>query len=272
MLIASVFLSFFPLFGASLGEGRFLSIFTISFAIMMVGMILISMGFYGYYHNYGSKLGWVTSISFLGTATLYGTFLILRAAIDFERTSDDPLEVTLLISFIATGISMTLGSTTIVWWRYPSGAQKLGMASGLMGMTTAAAFFTIILPVFGIAYWTSVASCALFLLVFYKIGSTDPSGWVPTMGPSTKRRKKPEMTVPPLIFKENTQRIICPKCQRPFEVDLEAKSVICPYCGERGDVEPSKVLLCPKCSRPFPISPDATTVVCPHCGEFGDVD
>jgi len=256
------------------------------------GMIMLAIGFFGYYYNYGSQLGAATTIAYISAGVILAIY-IYRSFSHFEASEGNYTDIhyslemwTLsIVSYVLFGISLVMSSATIVWWRHPAGNPPLAITACVFGCITAGFFISIVMLIFGIGFWVLAATSIMFLVVFYKNqlpefdqrtglyrGASQSSGTHPFM-PSP-------MMAPPFQPQQPVPAPYQPQHPTPMPGAFQSQPpTLMPEAWQPQQSIPTpspasgaQKLICPGCDRKFAVSTDATTITCPYCGESGVVE
>jgi len=139
-------------------------------------LVIMSVGFFGYFYNYGSQLGAATTILYIVTSVILAIYIFFNFK-EYQTIEDssgwqypeNALFIALPIcTFIFIGTSFMMGAATMAWWRYPSGNPPLCVGAAVFAVIAGSFIISVFMQVFGIAYWVGVVASLLFFLVFVK--------------------------------------------------------------------------------------------------------
>ncbi len=164
-------------------------------AVFSGGMIVNSVGFYGFYKNYGSTMGLITFVFLLISSFIFiASFIFSVHAYheDFGPFQPEPWRYSIGPEIVGAvfifGVCLVLmGVTFLVVKNYTMEVQ-LSTATGIFTIIVAALFCSVFLAIFvGIAWFISVMACLLMAIVFF-LAKLPPkfAGHLPSQIPSPK--------------------------------------------------------------------------------------
>lgn len=186
--------NWFVLFGGDLSYNPYLWTFIIMNVLFSVSLAITSVGFYGFYRNYGVILG-LMSFVFLMIASII--FLGL-SIFSVGEPSMDPYEDYSLIkpeffipAVILVGVSIVLMGVTLILVEDYTMLRDLSKATGFYNIMIASLF---IIPFFtvdgGFGWLALVIGCILMAMVFFKAK-------LPPRYAGYPRRRMPEISIKP---------------------------------------------------------------------------
>jgi hypothetical protein len=153
-----------------------------SVALIGVGCLIIGIGFYGFYHNYGQSIA-IASLVFAILAAIFW-FIVSGIISGMEYADDSEISAfagALILGIIFSGIMLIVQGVNVYMARFYTGYQGLSTLQGVFSIITGAFCCSIFLAIiFGIAFYMWAVSCILLIIIFFKSKLPYPS---PTQPP-----------------------------------------------------------------------------------------
>jgi hypothetical protein len=134
-----------------------------------IGMIITAFGFYGFYRNYGTTLGLITSISLM-IGSFWLPFFIFNSILDISWWEETPFRLGVMFSgaIYTIGMCLVLMGAVLLNVKNITGARILSKTAGVAGIGSSLLFFAITpAHVAGVAWFAFSASSIIMALVFF---------------------------------------------------------------------------------------------------------
>ncbi len=166
-LIFAFFIGYFFFYNFSF-YGYYMDDFTMLFALgcfFTCGLIATALGFYGFYHNYGSIMGLVTFVFSLICSAIFIISLYMAV---FDSRFGGSFGAEYIISAISVGVCLGLMGVTLLIVKNFTMQSTLSAAAGIFTILVAILFGSIFMALFfGIAWFLLMVACLLIAVMFF---------------------------------------------------------------------------------------------------------
>jgi predicted permease len=137
--------------------------------IISIGMIIIAFGFYGFYRNYGTTMGLITSISLI-IGSFWLPFFIFNSIRDRSGWEMPPFDLIIVFSgaIYTLGICLILMGAVLLNVKNLTGVRILTKTAGAACIGSSLLYFAITpVHVGGIAWYAFSSSSIIMALMFF---------------------------------------------------------------------------------------------------------